>query len=845
MDSAVDSAIGSTNGIIAFRKWNENTSDVDLPIFEISSDDMPSMISTSIQVELKNAIKELEELTKDISQDPLFKYLEKSIDPFWNSIGKRSTGKYVREYYDILELDKQLNILNFKDVVLTFSPRFAQYLSEKDCYIMNLFLGATGITDKSKENEDEKFWNFISQNTKIEGLEYKSTTLDSYSDRWENIEKVLSSYNPKADLLINVEDYRGRLDIGNYNIELQFYDLTFVEPLLRGLNSLKDGGKALIQFSSLGRKIEADICYLYKYLFSTIAIIKPSTSSPTEYTHYLVANGFKINRYTKLKPEIDKILSKLNDISKEEIVDFTSLIENLDFEDTYAGDENDYQLEKISISKIGVLGEETEENDVGEIQLGKSKNFFSWIFDINNQIAIWVYSNVKAFSQAKIDFQNGYLESHSIFNFDDAVYRKALGLLGRTTYEALPKFDTKEIPIEIETSQIKLSPGFNLGENLILYIYLWIKFINPVSAFCLPLNLPPSKQATLKKEQEYSIREWLSILYYNGDLMKIVINPEIANTLLDKWTVKDLLDRIPDNSSLLSTPVDSFKTDMQKLLIETLINYKALLSDPATMDFLIKSINLKIVPLQNLRFKLSFIYGGLEYKMMKTTNISVIGEYELLNLTTSDERKQMSNYHQLYELTKTQFKERIFEHCCLPILFSGLKINREIGNESAVPELYFKYKPDAEAFASASNRYAPIWCSANEKDKLLGSQGNFFDEFSNKENPLFDKIKLMIAFPPINAKMLEITLQKCVAIIESRSIKSDLAIIIVYLNNSQSPDNGENRIDSMLNSKGSLIKFNFDKFEVDRYYDPYTGKIENTKNLRAIVLKTKNSSFVR
>ena len=159
MDSAVDSAIGSTNGIIAFRKWNENTSDVDLPIFEISSDDMPSMISTSIQVELKNAIKELEELTKDISQDPLFKYLEKSIDPFWNSIGKRSTGKYVREYYDILELDKQLNLLNFKDVVLTFSPRFAQYLSEKDCYIMNLFLGATGITDKSKENEDEKFWN--------------------------------------------------------------------------------------------------------------------------------------------------------------------------------------------------------------------------------------------------------------------------------------------------------------------------------------------------------------------------------------------------------------------------------------------------------------------------------------------------------------------------------------------------------------------------------------------------------------------------------------------------------------------------------------------------------------
>ena len=846
MDSAVDSSIGSTNGTFPFRKWNINRFDVTYPDLELDYNGMPSMMSTTIQLELENAFNELKSVTEDISKDPIFQHLNLSIDPFWNAISKRSQYKYARDYYDISEIDKQLGLIEKNDVVMSFSPLFTQYLSEKECFIVAIFLGATGINDSSLENEDEKYWNFLSQNTKIKGLNYKLSTAQTFENRWTDIERTLTKYQNKVDLLINVENYKGRLQINghglDFDLEVPFYDLTFFEPLIRGLNSLKSGGKSLIQFSSFASKLEADICYLYKYLFKEIAIVKPSTSNPVLYTHYLIAKGFNVNRYLKLKPELDNLLNLLNEESQDKIINLTSFLTNLDLEDKYVGDESKFKINSLGISSISDLG--SEEEHVGEVELTKSKNFQVWIFDINNQMAIWIYNNIKAFSQAKLDFENGYFEGRPIFNFDDASYRKSIGLLGRTTYEMLPDFETSDEfvgseKLELDLPKINLSPNLKLGSNFLFYVYL-SRFVTSTSSLCLPTNVSPDKFNQMRKDQEYSIREWLGILYAQGDFEKIQENPDQISNLLSKWTIKDIIDRNPDGNSMLTSSIESFIPTVQQLLIETLRDYKNLQANDVLKRDLLLSFNLKIEALQNLRFKLTFTYAGKQYKLMKTTDSSTLGEYDLLNLTTSDERKQLINPHQLYELIYTDFKERVFENCCLPILFSGIKLGKTIGNESAVSHLYFKYKPDAEAFASASNRYAPIWCSANENDKLLGSQGNFFGSFSTETNPIFDKIKLMIAFPPPGDRLLELTLRKCIKIIEVRQNIANIAIMIIYFNDSQIKDNGEILIDSVAQNNKWLLS---NKFEVKQFYDPFTGKIKETNQLKAFVIKSKKSTF--
>lgn len=274
---------------------------------------------------------------------------------------------------------------------------------------------------------------------------------------------------------------------------------------------------------------------------------------------------------------------------------------------------------------------------------------------------------------------------------------------------------------------------------------------------------------------------------------------------------------IPD--MIPNTIVDEFRNG--KVLFQNLSN---------NPKFLINAIKLFASQNNNLRFRLFYSFNGFLNPIVYEENSEVIGEYEIFNFMFPEERKQVTDVYQLSKLMdNNSFINRIVENVCLPVLFSGY------ANNSNVKDMYFTYKPEIEAFASTANHFAPIWCSPYESDKKFGSSGNFFGEFSNPNNSVFDESKLMIAFPPSHIDIIKMTLNKCSKIIKYNDSR-DFAIIIVYQNNSRI----EEAIEFTLNLNN--VKHT-STIHLNNVYQPFNGIIYKHANLKACLIKTSKSEF--
>src|SRR5579885_3322337 len=518
MDIAIKNSI-HLNTISSFNRWNIYEQDVEEPIFSINTEEQPSYTSVLLQEELDQAIAEFDDASTTLQNRLDLEELQRQTDPFYPMIKKRSNIKYVGEYYELLDLDTKLNLISEKDVVLTFDPKYLQYLYEKNCFTILILLEGKGAKDKSQNNEDEKYYDGLSsissQPDRVERISFlkelpKTTLRPNLRQRWAIFDKLSdenflkttkTNVRPEAklpaDLIIHVEETFGRLvDEGNgiyFDRENPFYDKTFFDPVIKGLAYLKPGGKFILKLSSFSTRFLADICYLYKYLFYKICISKPVTTNPISQEFYLVAIGFNIQRYQTIRNKLDQLLIEIDKLDNDEEFALRSFITNTSIVGKIIGKQYDFGLDeqKIietnrqsaslrplipvpqpfqSIGNIGLQpnifnlqpkeeeGEEIEDEedryDVAEIDLAAQKlnyrslNFIDWLYEINDQIALWIYMNIKTLSRTVDDRLTGFNDGHPFFIYDSVQYRESLGLLGRTTFKSIPTFTVSDEIVE-------------------------------------------------------------------------------------------------------------------------------------------------------------------------------------------------------------------------------------------------------------------------------------------------------------------------------------------------------------------------------------------------------------
>jgi len=952
MDSAIASSI-YLNTLEPFSQWNIYTQDVAKPTFNLNSEEQASYISIVPQEELNQAIDEFYLKSSSLQNTVELNQLKLVTDPFYNFLKKRSEIKYVREYYDLLTLDSQLQFFSEKSVVLTFDPRYLQFLYERNCYIILILLDGQGSSDASVNDEDEKYYDALNgvsskgdRPDRFERIEF--TSVFDLDERWSVLnklsdEKYLKSIKSNveaklpADIIIHVEETYGRtVDKEGQGVYLDpskpKYNKAFFDPCIHGLTYLKQGGKFILKVSSFSTRLITDICYLYKYLFKQLCISKPVSTDATSTVFYIVAIDFDLSLYTDIKVELDQLLRDVEVVNEDmtsrgEVFNLTSFVVDPDFEGKVVGKQYDFALEEPdeqyrsdidqSISTrpfitVPIQGKNQPKNqvsilqqpsqfqtissitgvappinyyvpppqtqlklqpkredrkkvsdeeasdpyDVSEIDLKqeehvigyKSLNFTDWIYGVNDQIALWCYINIKTLSRTLDELNAGFNDGHPFFIYDQVSYRQSLGFLGRTTLKTLPAFETSDeivdsLPVETEIQLDDLSK--NLGTNFILYM-VFTSFVNNVVSF--EYTLPAIKSSfggeivnsstryKLKQQRSYSLREWLGILYSLGSLIQILgYTKEQTIAYLQSRDVINrqyLIDLIAPNPN-------KFYEDMANEFSKIIPEYTAILSDQKLLEDVKKTIT--ISPLTNLRYRVAFVYKGKKYGLMYREVAGVLGDLELVNLLTSSEKAQLDDLSKLTNLIRSKdFSTRIVEHCCLPVFFSGLPSFTSVSNETAVPQLYLRYKPEVEAFASSINRYAPIWCSANDMDKMLGSSGNFFGDFSNPDNKLFDSIRLMIAFPPTDDILFAAALDRCCNIIKIRKDdkkkKLNLAIIVVYWD---TVNNG-----SLITEKTFSCGIDaHDIQDIKESYNPFTGIENHDAKLKALVMKTDYSDF--
>lgn len=1012
MDAAVDSAIRADEigGIVPFRKWNRYTQEVDEPIFLINYglgvDDAhakkaKSFISSDLQIALNLTFLDI--LDSDNSPQVVDELLT-SIDPFLSVLKKKSTFRYTREYYDLATLDSQLALFSENKTVLMFSPRYIQYCKEKKCNVILILAEGQGEHDKSLNDKDEEYFdglNVINGNSfQVDIVDRPSFSNDddslsleddinrgvSLGKRWRWFEKLATDeqllrrnkvkpgVKLPADVIINMQETYGRYGIHITPGEL-VYDKIFFEAAVRGLNSLKDGGTYILLAGVIGNKLIVDLCYLYKYLFRELCIVKPASSNPVGHAHYIVALAFDKKKYLQLKPKLDVMLGKLlafdleetmreanaenNEADNEDIDPFNlySFITNTElgavnlarpqavipkpltllpigsvpatrvtstpgllsqvtgigfglghptsFENTnVAWNVASNLAPNLTTPKQAAFVEpETEGTIAEEIKIveddfysgtnsAHARNFVEWAMEMNNEIALSIYTNASRLLDAVKNRRLGFSATNPYFTFDHVSYRQSIGFLGRTTLRSLPQMKTSQEIVgptqqttsteQVAKSIISLDKKYVLSWKNFLFHYEISFIVDAISKISLPLvgSTKPGNQyvtsAVLFKDRRdrvFFIREWMGLLYALGDLDRImatIISKEEIETMLKerRWTIRDIygnlgnqiLQQIQTAQTAQQTQDNPQSTvteeqllviiysTVAQILFDAATFYRTTLvpNENASLGWFVKQIGVKftVTSLLNLRFRIAYTIEGKHAAIMHRNNPSVIGEYEIMNLLTPDELLQIMDTQQLAQLTlNDEFVARMVNHICLPVLFAGNM------TEMAIPEFYFKYKPDIEAFASATNRYAPIWCSANDEDTKLGSKGNFFGAFSTIGSPIFNEIFFsgpildsrepsylsMIAFPPMNEEILKMTIDRCCDIIvylkqQLNNSSADnpivdrtpvsLTIIVVYNNT------GTNKDIIFTSLLEHDLDFNENSIEyITEAYDPFSGTV--------------------
>lgn len=843
MDPCVDSSLG-IGPIMPMKKMNSYSGDVPAPEFRLryqpgllaepvssfSFQPKDSFLSSNIQDDITVLSQRLEDLSA--GSEVIKKGIE-SIDSLFGAM-KMSRFKYTRDYYDMRTLDMTMGLIPNGSRALLFTPKAREYFAEKKCEIViNIFRsnietsgGRLRLPSKMKADQvpDDEF--YVSAVDYILRDELMLLAFDDISleGRWRKFDDLVDN---KVDTIVLEEDPFGRT--GEHLVKDLFYDIQFFEPCLRSMRVLNDGGSVIIKFSSLGARFVSDLIYIYKYLFREVTLVKPASSNPVGFEHYMTAKEFRPDRYLSIRDTLDKLMNRLSaDMSKADI-EIHSLVRNLD----------------------------------------DSASFVNWITNMNDRIGFWTYSNILSLYAFLEDRALGFGEGHPTLILDQSQYRESIGLIGRTTLQSVPEFETFDTLAEegmedlTETGQVKsvMTVGTDsiLGLGFLIYISLNLVVVEEILKLPIFQRLMPilgtmigqqKISSTILHERKqfliFNIREWLGLLYGLGDIEYFLNGENITEAQIRdrlgerQWTPVDIIGSPIADANLNLVELYSLLASIFIKFSKTIMFFRDLPSD--SPQNILNRIILSITSLDNLRYRLAYSLDGVKYGLMEQSHSSVLGEYELINLLIPRELAQLEDYHGVSSLLPQKaFKNRVFNHSCLPVFFSGPK------NEYSIPELYFNYKPDLEYFASAVNRHAPYWCSANPEDKSMGSMGNFFGHISDSSHDLYSNgsVKLAMAFPPNHYQVLRMVFPKLISLFKNlledhKTGKRDhFAMIIVYENNIKNNELFEDVVmDSELNGAIMTTK------PVKKVYDPFTGKFHLEQKLKAVCYKTPGNPFM-
>jgi hypothetical protein len=839
MDITVVNAT-SEGPLAEFPSQNTLTSDVDPPKFFLlytpQAEQVRSFLSQSRYKELDDTYHDLEAA----AGSRILRELSAAVSPS-NGILKTSTLKYTPDYHDMKLLDASLNLIPVGSQVLLFTPYSRQLFVEKGCLINMILLGSSVeiLTNgtlrlaSGTNTPDEIFYldavdrqlidNFVPLQF-LPPLEYLE------ADR-----KVLGDYfnasDRKVAVIVHEEDSYGRTGLNH--VKDFVYDTQFYEAAIGGLSYLAPGGTMVLKAVSLGSRALADLIYLYKYLFGSVSIVKPSTSHVLSQEHYIIAKGFNVDRFNTQRVTLYKFLNRLATDSGKARVTLWSFISNINS------------------------------------QITPTLEFTRWLIARNDEIALWIVANSIMTRRAVEDRNADFPVATPLLTLDQVTFRQSLGQVGRiNNFLTVPAVFTDAIKDEmqdiennrqltatgqVQSDSIQLQPiSTTLSRNFVLYLSLndtADQLVNsPAFSSLLPTLGSTTGEVTVsseilyraKQQLKYNLREWLGNVYALGDIETIINleqpDPKIISELLTsrRWSIQEMFNvSIPARSPLASVTPDQLNQFLTIVFTNLNQSFKAI-----TASNKVNQIPVRITPLQNLRFRVSYVNEGVTSALMNRQNPSVIGEYELLNCLTETELRQFDDVRKIVSLVADEkFQHRVAEHLCLPVLFSGFK------NNLAVPDFYFEHQPEVEFFASAVNRHAPLWCSATPSDVDLGSQGDFFGPISQADHPVYrdNQVKLAVAFPPFHPILIDKVFARCLDLYQALldgNKETDFAVVLIFPNMANYSDIlainlGPRMIATELLSETTI----------NQAYDPFTGITYPNVNLKAFAIRTPASTF--
>lgn len=848
MDVTVSNSVAD-GPIAEFADQNTFAADVQPPAFFLLYNSQPEAVRSFVSQPVFKALDDMYRELEGATGSRILREVSEATNPT-NGILKTSALKYTQEYHDLKILDASLDLVPAKSQVLLFSPYGKEFFIEKGCFINMILLGSaievmtngTLRLSRVKNTPQDTFYvaatgaqlldNFVPLQfpNQLEYLEADRKVLDDYFQVNQG-----ATHDRKVAVIVHEEDSYNRT--GVYTAKDFAYETHFYEGVIGSLSYLANGGTMILKAVSLGSRALADLIYLYKFLFKSVSLVKTATSHILSQDHYVVAKGFKVEKFTTQQPTFLKLLNRLATDSGKARISLWSFLRNL----------NDADSE-----------------------------FARWLLATNDRIATWIVANAVTTRQALDDKAAGFPVAKPLLTLDHVTFRQSVGEVGRiNNLLAVPGTITDNIRDEeqdaaagstvqqltatgqVQTETVRLTPvSTALSRNFALYLALTDtveQLVNsPAFASLLPSlgtmndDIRVSSDVVFKEKQQlkYNLREWLGNVYALGDIDIILAaaNQQEVETLLAtrRWSIQEMF----NVSIKAGTPLSTVTPEqVQQFLAVVFFNlnqgFKAILASNK-----LQQIVVRITPLQNLRFRVSYVsrLDGVTSALMSRQNPSVAGEYELLNCLTNDELAQFDDVRKIVPLVgDVNFQFRVAEHLCLSVLFAGFK------NNLAVPDFYFEYEPDLEFFASAVNRHAPLWCSATPSDVELGSQGNFFGPISLADHPVYHSadgngVKLAVAFPPSHPTIVEQTFIRCLdlyqALIDQYDETFDFAMVFVFPNQSIYND----ILAVNLASRLIATELMSERIVTDAY-DPFTGVTRPNINLKAFAIRTIASSF--
>lgn len=826
--------------IAEFQDKNTFTAEVEAPKFFLLYKAQPEAVRSYVSQPVFKGLDDMYRELETVTNSRVLREVSEATHPA-DGILKTSKLKYTEDYHDLKILNASLNLVQPNSQVLLFTPYAREFFVEKGCFINMILMGSSieivtngslklGRVDNTPQ---DTFYSGAVNNQLVDNfvpLGFPSQLEYLQADR-----KILDDYfqdpKRKVSFILHTEDTYTRT--GDYHIKDFVYDTHFYEAAIGSLRYLAEGGTMALKAVSLGSRVLADLLYLYKSMFASVSVVKTSTSHILSQEHYMIAKGFRVNKFIPQQETLLKLLNRLATDSSKASISVWSFSSNL--------------------------------NDA-------NSEFSRWLLATNDRIGSWIVLNSIATRKALDDRVAGFPVPTPLAILDHVKFRESIGEVGRiNNLLPVPGKISDEIKDEeadaaeqqrltstgqIQTETVKLQQvSIRLNRNFALYLALndtIDQLVNsPAFASLLPVlgtvngNVRISTDVLFKEKQQlkYNLREWLGNVYAIGDIESFLAaadQTDIAKVLATRrWSIQEMFNVSIKAGSTLSTVTPEH---LQKFLEIVFFNlnqaFKAIMSSDQ-----LQHIAVRITPLQNLRFRMSYVSKGISSALMSRQNPSVAGEYELLNLLTDNELSHFDDVRKIVSLASdADFQFRVAENLCLPVLFSGFK------NNLAVPDLYFEYKPDLEFFASAVNRHAPLWCSATPSDVDLGSQGNFFGPVSLADHPIYkdNQVKLAIAFPPSHPTIVEQTFTRCLDLYqglidgyEPRDDEElDFAIVFIFPNQSIYND-----ILAVTLAPRLIATQLLSERIINDAYDPFTGVTRSNINLKAFSIRTPGSIF--